>query len=136
MSDEEMETLGYTGPLPDGKQYRHGTMGAYVTAKCRCPGCVQWSADYGRSRKRRTTGRAEREWSAGWRRDRTEYMGKNTWYRIWTSAVEEAKPSDEEMEALGYTDPLPNGKQYQHGTMGAYVTAKCRCPGCIRLVRR
>ena len=73
MSDEEKETLGYTGPLPNGKQYQHGTMGGYVTVKCRCPGCMQWSADYGRSRKRRTTGRTEREWSAGWRRDPTEY---------------------------------------------------------------
>ena len=91
MSEEEMEALGYTDPLPNGKQYKHGTMGAYVTAKCRCPGCMQWSADYGRSRKRRTTGRVEREWSAGRRRDPTEYVGKNTWYRIWNSAVEEAR---------------------------------------------
>jgi hypothetical protein len=37
---------------------------------------MQWSADYGRSRKRQETGRAEREWSAGRRRDPTEYMGK------------------------------------------------------------
>ena len=91
MSDEEREALGYTGPLPTGRQYQHGTMGGYVTAKCRCPGCMQWSADYGRSRKRRTTGRTEREWSAGWRRDPTEYMGKNTWSRIWTSAAGEAR---------------------------------------------
>ena len=52
---------------------------------------MQWSADYGRSRKRQRTGRAEREWSAGLRRDPTEYMGKHTWYRIWNSAVEEAQ---------------------------------------------
>ena len=45
-----MEAIGYTDPLPNGKQYQHGTMGASVTAKCRCPGCMQWSADYGRSR--------------------------------------------------------------------------------------
>ena len=38
MSDEEKETLGYTGPLPNGKQYQHGPMGGYVTVKCRCPG--------------------------------------------------------------------------------------------------
>ena len=25
------------------------------------------------------------------------------------------------------TDPLPNGRRYSHGTMGAYITAKCRC---------
>jgi integrase len=91
MSEQEMEALGYTDALPSGKQYRHGTLGAYVTAKCRCPGCMQWSADYGRSRKRRKTGHTEREWSAGWRRDPTEYVGKNTWYRIWNSAVEEAR---------------------------------------------
>ena len=90
ISDEEMEALGYTDPLPNGKQYKHGTLGGYVTAKCRCPGCMQWSADYGRSRKRQKTGRAEREWSAGLRRDPTEYMGKHTWYRIWNSAIEEA----------------------------------------------
>ena len=90
MSDQEMEALGYTDPLPTGKRYQHGTLGAYVTAKCRCPGCMQWSADYGRSRKRQKTGRTEREWSAGLRRDPTEYMGKHTWYRIWNSAVQEA----------------------------------------------
>jgi hypothetical protein len=90
MSDEEMQALGYTEPLPNGKRYQHGTLGAYVTGKCRCPGCMQWSADYGRSRKRQITGRVEREWSAGWRRDPTEYMGKHTWYRIWNSAVQQA----------------------------------------------
>ena len=90
MSEEEMDALGYTDPLPNGKHYQHGTMGAHVTAKCRCTGCMQWSAEYGRSRKRRTTGRTEREWSAGWRRYPTEYMGKHTWYRIWNSAVQEA----------------------------------------------
>ena len=90
MSDEEVEALGYTDPLPTGKRYQHGTLGAYVTAKCRCPGCMQWSADYGRSRKRQKTGRTEREWSAGLRRDPTEYMGKHTWYRIWNAAVQEA----------------------------------------------
>lgn len=90
ISEEEMQALGYTDPLPNGKQYQHGTLGGYVTAKCRCPGCMQWSADYGRSRKRRTTGRAERQWSAGLRRDPTEYLGKHTWYRIWNSAVAEA----------------------------------------------
>jgi integrase len=45
ISEEEMQALGYTDPLPNGKRYQHGTLGAYVTAKCRCPGCMQWSAD-------------------------------------------------------------------------------------------
>ena len=29
------------------------------------------------------------------------------------------------MASLDWTDPLPNGKQYLHGNLGAYATAKC-----------
>lgn len=89
LSDEELVALGSI-TAANGKEYAHGTLGGYVTAKCRCGGCMQWSADYGRSRKRKKTGRVEREWSAGWRRDPTEYMGKHTWYRNWNAAVEAA----------------------------------------------
>jgi hypothetical protein len=64
MSPQEMASLGWTDPLPNGRQYPHGTLGAYATAKCRCEGCRQWAADYGRDRKRQRTGRIEREWSA------------------------------------------------------------------------
>ena len=78
------------GDLPNGRQYPHGTLGAYATAKCRCEGCRQWAADYGRDRKRQRTGRTEREWSAARRRDPTEYVGDNTWGRIWKQAVKEA----------------------------------------------
>lgn len=90
MSPEEVAALGLTDPLPNGKQYLHGTLGAYATAKCRCEGCRQWAADYGRDRKRDRTGRTEREWSAARRHDPTEYMGKHTWRRIWNQAVKEA----------------------------------------------
>ena len=34
--------------------------------------------------------------------------------------------SPQEMAALGWTAPLPNGRQYPHGTLGGYATAKCR----------
>jgi len=90
MSPEEIAALGLTSPLPNGKQYRHGTLGAYATAKCRCEGCRQWAADYGRDRKRERTGRTEREWSAARRLDPAEYMGKHTWGRIWNQAVMQA----------------------------------------------
>jgi len=90
MSEQEMAALGYTDPLPSGRQYRHGTLGGYTTAKCRCDGCRQWAANYGRDRKRERTGRVERDWSAAWRRDPTQYMGKHTWHRIWNAAVEQA----------------------------------------------
>lgn len=43
---------GWTEPLLYGKRCRPGTMGAYTTAKCRCDGCRQWSADYGRALSR------------------------------------------------------------------------------------
>jgi len=34
-----------------------------------------------------------------------------------TVATRRERMSEQEMEALGYTDLLPNGKQYKHGTM-------------------
>jgi integrase len=90
MSPDELAALGLTDPLPNGRQYLHGTLGGYVTAKCRCEGCRQWAADYGRDRKRERTGRIEREWSASRRHDPSEYVGKHTWAKIWNAAVSEA----------------------------------------------
>ncbi len=46
LTQEEIDALGFTNQLPNGRQYKHGTLGGYVTAKCRCTGCKQWSADY------------------------------------------------------------------------------------------
>ena len=66
-------------------------MGAYITAKCRCRGCKQWSADYARDRKRARTGRVDREWSPQWRRDPTEYLGTDMWRRTWNAAVQDAR---------------------------------------------
>lgn len=90
LSGEEISALGFTDELPNGRRYRHGTLGGYVTARCRCAGCAQWSADYARDRKRRRTGRSTREWSSAWRSDPTEYLGADVWRRIWNAAVSEA----------------------------------------------
>jgi hypothetical protein len=91
LSNDELDVLGLTDPLPNGRRYSHGTMGAYITAKCRCRGCKQWSADYARNRKRARTGRVEREWSPQWRRDPTEYLGNDMWRRTWSAAVQDAR---------------------------------------------
>lgn len=90
MSVEEIDALGYADELPNGYRYKHGTLGAYVTARCRCPARMQWSRDYARERKRVRTGRAKREWSAARRNDPTEYLGTDVWRRIWTGAVNDA----------------------------------------------
>ena len=37
--------------------------------------------------------------------------------------------TEEELRALGDCEPV-NGRVYAHGTLGGYVTAKCRCAGC------
>lgn len=89
LTEEEIDALGFT-ELPNGRRYKHGTLGGYVTAKCRCAGCKQWSADYARDRKRLRTGRSAREWSPAWRNDPTEYLGVDVWRRIWNTAVDEA----------------------------------------------
>ena len=49
-----------------------------------------------------------------------------------TEAAGRARLTEEEIDALGFTDELPNGRQYKHGTLGRYVTAKCRCAGCAQ----
>ena len=90
LTQEEIDALGFTGELPNGRRYKHGTLGGYVTAKCRCRGCKQWSSDYARDRKRRRTGRSAREWSPAWRNDPTEYLGADVWRRIWNAAVDDA----------------------------------------------
>lgn len=46
LSEEEIGALGFTQPVR-GRVYTHGTMGGYVTAKCRCDGCRQWAREYG-----------------------------------------------------------------------------------------
>ena len=89
LSEDEIDALGFTDELPNGRRYKHGTLGGYVTAQCRCAGCKQWSADYARDRKRRRTGRSAREWSPAWRSDPTEYLGADVWRRIWNTAVDE-----------------------------------------------
>jgi integrase len=90
LSASELEAFGFTDELPNGRRYKHGTLGAYVTAKCRCPACKQWSADYGRDRKRTKTGRSSRGWSPTRRSDPTEYLGSDVWRRIWNKAVDDA----------------------------------------------
>ena len=46
-----------------------------------------------------------------------------------TEAAGRDRFTQEELDALGSTDELPNGRRYKHGTLGGYVTAKCRCRG-------
>lgn len=91
LTSSEVDALGYTRELPNGLRYKHGTMGAYVTAKCRCDACKQWSRDYSRDRKRQRTGRSTREYNPARRSDPTEYLGSDVWRRIWNKAVEAAE---------------------------------------------
>jgi integrase len=92
LSEAEMEALGFTEPVR-GRVHKHGTLGGYVTAKCRCAGCKQWARDYGREQMRRrasaTSGGPKRRWAKS--RDADElYLDEKVWNRIWTAAVKES----------------------------------------------
>lgn len=93
LTPEEMAALGSTEPVR-GRRYRHGTMGGYVTAKCRCAGCKQWSRTYGRGKMRdrraeASGGPAKRRWAKS--RDADEhYLDRNSWDRLWSAAVKES----------------------------------------------
>lgn len=89
LSAEEIRALGFTEPIR-GRSYAHGSLGGYVTAKCRCEGCRQWAREYGREgiRQRRAgaSGSPKRRWEKS--RDADEpYLDAQTWNRIWTAAV-------------------------------------------------
>jgi hypothetical protein len=89
LTEEELRALGDCEPV-NGRVYAHGTLGGYVTAKCRCAGCRQWARDYQRERLRvqRAAGTcpARRRWEKS--RDPDEpYLDKQLWDRIWARAV-------------------------------------------------
>lgn len=91
LTEEEIRALGYTSPVR-GRVYAHGTLGGYVTARCRCDGCRQWAREYGRTQMRERRGSAgatPRRWARS--RDADEpYLDEKTWNRIWTAAVKES----------------------------------------------
>ena len=89
LTEEQLRALGDCEPV-GGRVYAHGTLGGYVTAKCRCAGCRQWAADYGRERMRvrraAASGPARRRWEKS--RDPDEsYLDEQSWDRIWAPAV-------------------------------------------------
>ncbi len=89
LTEEELRALGDCEPV-NGRVYAHGTLGGYVTAKCRCAGCRQWASNYERERRlvRRAaaSGPARRRWEKS--RDPDEpYLDKQLWDRIWARAV-------------------------------------------------
>jgi integrase len=92
LSEEEIRALGNTAPVR-GRVYAHGTLGGYVTARCRCAGCRQWAREYGRDRMRARRaaepGAPKRRWAKS--RDADEpYLDEKTWNRIWTAAVRQS----------------------------------------------
>jgi hypothetical protein len=91
LTAEEIGTLGDCEPV-GGRVYAHGTLGGYVTAKCRCAGCRQWARDNGRERMRARraedspTGAARRRWEKSCDADEP-YLDEHIWNRIWARAV-------------------------------------------------
>jgi len=87
LTEEQLKALGDCEPV-NGRVHAHGTLGGYVTAKCRCQGCRQWARDYQRERMRmqRASGPVRRRWEKS--RDPDEpYLEKELWDRIWARAV-------------------------------------------------
>jgi integrase len=89
LTEEQVKALGESESV-NGRVYAHGTLGGYVTAKCRCEGCRQWARDYQRKRLRvqqaAASGPARRRWEKS--RDSDEpYLEKELWDRIWAPAV-------------------------------------------------
>lgn len=92
LTEDEIRALGNTEPVR-GRVYAHGTLGGYVTAKCRCAGCRQWAREYGRERMRARRSAASCPPRLRWAKSRDAdepYLDEKTWNRIWTAAVRES----------------------------------------------
>ncbi len=72
----------------NGKFYDHGTMGAYVTAGCRCDACRAWSVDYTLERRRaRAAAKGEEFKEPKARvRDDSPYLSDDAWRVVWKKA--------------------------------------------------
>ncbi|MBW6433086.1 site-specific integrase [Actinoplanes hulinensis] len=82
------DTLGLTEPNDQGRQYRHGSLSAYTTGKCRCQHCKAAFAIY-RSQRRadgKDSPRAKRTLT-------TDGHIPRSWFRttIWYPALEKAQ---------------------------------------------
>jgi integrase len=98
------QDLGDTAPDPHGRSWRHGTLNAYVKAKCRCEWCrhrmAQWSATRVNNNPPRVTAFAARNCNL------TDHLGDDTFRaQVW-------KPT---LDALGYLEkPRPTFHQLRH----------------------
>lgn len=102
------DDLGYTDPDPRGRRWRHGTLNAYVKARCRCPWCrhrmAQWSATRVNTNPPRVTAFAARNCNV------TDHLGGDT-FRIqaWRPAL----------DSLGYPK---NGRPTFHQLRHAHAS--------------
>lgn len=78
------DTLG-TVCSPNGRTYRHGTVNAYATAKCRC----DWCRTAIRQNRRRN--QSYKKGKVLWRNP-DEYVTESQWNRIWQHAWGDAGP--------------------------------------------
>ncbi|MCB9429604.1 MAG: tyrosine-type recombinase/integrase [Actinobacteria bacterium] len=82
---------------PNGRSYRHGTVNAYATGKCRC----DWCRTAIRQNRRRN--RSYKKGVVLWRNP-DEYVTESQWNRIWQHAWAEA----------GGTSKRPTARQLRH----------------------
>jgi integrase len=75
LTEELIESLGFTEQAEDGYIYRHGTYAAYVHAKCRCLYCGQARREY---RRKTNAPRA---------RNITGHLSPSKWRKIWRDAA-------------------------------------------------
>lgn len=88
LTPEVLAGLGHTEPDARGRTYPHGTMTAYVSARCRCSWCRTASREY-QAARRAKLGVTRR--TANKRTNLTGHLSAATWERIWESALLDAR---------------------------------------------
>ncbi|MBA3741985.1 site-specific integrase [Sporichthya sp.] len=98
------ETLGLTEPNDKGRQYRHGTLTAYQSARCRCRQCKDAVAVYRAARRALGKDNPRRPHQVN-----TDGHIPNSWFRahVWNPAVQTAE--------IGFT-VTPHGLRHAHAS--------------------
>jgi integrase len=97
LTPDRIATLG-TVTAANGKEYQHGTLGGYTTAKCKCDPCRQWASEYSATRKAIREGKPVPDFSAIADKigaspayaNPHDVMGRSEWRDLWQEGLRKA----------------------------------------------
>lgn len=97
LTPERIASLGKV-TAANGREYSHGTLGGYTTAKCRCAPCRQWASEYSATRKAIRENKpvpdfskiADKVGASPAYANPHDVMGRSEWRELWQMGLEKS----------------------------------------------